>query len=332
MQTGNVSGLDERQAEAVLKATRILQRNITPSTNKKGGVIHKFEEPIQVLSQFGYIDFLELNFDAGTAVVADFKFGKNSRIPIAAANYQIQAYVLGVWDTYPEINEIKGGIIAPFMVAEEDWCDFNRKTHEADIRADINLLINAGLSPDPVNERPSAECCQYCARIHECAAVKKNIQDKLPERFKKLGLDPSEFTGLDPSKLGLDREVAGKMRKMAAVAKKWSESVLWETLNNASTKGLVPEGFDLRHKDKRLSLKLDNEGEAASLCTGLGIDYGDLTQAVSYGFSIDKLAGVLKKKNPSDKNHKARLIKFLADQGLIPSTRDTEPYLKEIKK
>lgn len=117
----------------------------------------------------GTLDLLGTDF-RGTAILADFKFGRDP-VDATADNWQLGAYALGVHDTFPDFERVVAMPIQPripWNLRQEPYAF----THFEDIRTNIERVIADCEKPDALLI-PGTEQCRYCKGYEECPAVRE---------------------------------------------------------------------------------------------------------------------------------------------------------------
>jgi superfamily II DNA or RNA helicase len=183
---------------------------------RKGAKTILQEKRVKVIDQAGSFDELIIHPD-NTAHLIDYKFAYNA---YHADGMQAKAYVLGCFDEFPSIKEIKAHFILPFR-SEVSVQRYTREDYET-IVTEVRAVIERARKADPADFRAN-KYCAYCARAGACPVLGKIAIDlaaryadeeiKVPEgAFETHG---SKFT---------DPVIAGELMKIAPIVEKAAES------------------------------------------------------------------------------------------------------------
>lgn len=218
---------DLELTEAAVKCKQFMAR-----FNKPGTVHHK-ELRLPIQDQFGHLDHLFIQTDASADVV-DLKFARNF---YKADTGQFWAYMLGVWDRFTEVNEIRVWVLHPFL----DSVDTETYTRERDydrLHAIVASIIQRANECDPSTFRVGKHCT-YCGRLSTCrswAEIGVSVASRYDKEFEKYTLPATGTThGSDVD----DVETLAILWRIAPLVKKASEG--WRKA--ALQKRL--EGFDI---------------------------------------------------------------------------------------
>jgi superfamily II DNA or RNA helicase len=133
-------------------------------TLQSSRTIHHQEIKVAMLDgQSGHIDHLFLQPD-GSADLVDLKFSFSSTYK--ADSPQFWAYCLGVWNTFPEVNDIRVWVLLPF-IDEVDTEEFNKDEHYDLFYASGKKIIEMAEASDPATFRVGRHC-NWCARLKNC--------------------------------------------------------------------------------------------------------------------------------------------------------------------
>lgn len=133
---------------------------------------------------FGTADVVILRGKLGYLV--DFKFGRNG-VPDASQNLQAAAYAVGVFDQFPELDEIQVWFLLPRR-DETTHCTLSRNDLPT-VRKTLETLYDEVTQPSP--PRTPSSACQYCARAGDCVEL--------------TGSALSLNTGLEPLQIPADK-------------------------------------------------------------------------------------------------------------------------------
>jgi hypothetical protein len=272
---------------------------------------------------FGTVDRVIVT---GTHVdVVDFKFGRGE-IDDADINIQGQAYLLGVMDSYPELETATVHFLIPRR-AETLTYDYTRADMET-IRLRIKLIIEKAESGDL---RPNTEGCRYCRHRLTCTA----LSDKLLPLAKKYAPTVEDFEvelyqNLSPAEVD-DPLMLGKMLNVSQVVDKWAAAVRKRSMELAEKEGLEIPGYALAWRNP--SVKIENANEAFDALSGMFTpdEFMDVC-----GITIPQLTKALASKLPhgEKKNARGQIELLLEQAGLMEpeESRPRTPYLKKDRK
>jgi hypothetical protein len=224
------------------------------------------------LSTFGTCDRLTIK---GTkALLADYKTGV-SQIDHPSENWQSKAYTIGVFDKFPEIDEVTFVFYIPFYNDTPNYT-FHRDDLPK-IREEVSRVIARATyvrskwsSGSPSLEELSPnQNCRFCHYEDSCPALGGMVL----EVADKLGSSVPEISGNDdPSDLEA-------LWSVAKVVTNWA---------NAFRKNLVERVKDgdvslpsLRLKSMGTPKKCNDNGALVSVAQDFGVDEGDILEIAS---------------------------------------------------
>lgn len=235
LETGKTDGLNDEQLQ-VVDMCRDYVQELERQARVRGPVAIHREVKLDIANglTFGTADFLLLGA-GGVGELVDFKMGRNP-VPDAEVNAQMQAYALGVFERFPELQTLKVHILLP----RRDEVS-TAVYHRADMPR-LRLRIETIIARCEAAEQKlcPTEHCIYCARqgtcssLHEKALVVANGYDeelKLPEQYH-----PGQI--VDPA-------VMSRALTVARVMEKWCESVKHHALQMRLGGQEIP-GHELR--------------------------------------------------------------------------------------
>lgn len=201
------------------------------------------EVKLRYFDQWGFCDTLIL---AGTrAGLIDWKFAYNWYDADAP---QFHAYCIGVWDKYPEIEEIEVHVPHPFR-DEIDLATFTRKEHYARFAGEIAAIIQRAKKNDPAHYQISQQC-NYCGFAAKCSKLAR-VGDELAKRYcpepielPEGSMHGSEIT--DPVAIATLHRLAPIVEKAAGGWKKRALE-LWD-------EGVAIPGYEMSHRAGRRSI------------------------------------------------------------------------------
>lgn len=122
------------------------------------------DEQTGELLTFGTCDELIIREDKKTVLVNDFKFGAFP-VPKADDNLQVYAYVVGVFQKYPECERVFAEIIQPSEgLSPENMASFSRKEDYPKLLAVVSNIVRRALEARPEDAVPSPEACKFCKK------------------------------------------------------------------------------------------------------------------------------------------------------------------------
>ncbi len=220
---------DLELTSAAKQCHSFLQRFYKPESK------HFKELRLQILDQYGHLDHLFVHAD-GTADLIDLKFARNI---YGADTAQFWAYSLGVWDKFPDVNEIKVWVLHPFL----DHIDIETFTRDADydrLCATVAKIIRNAEDPNPDSFKIGKHCT-YCGRLKSCrkwAELGVEIANRYTEQGKKFQLPQGSVHGSD---IG-DPETLAVLWRLAPLVQKaadgWRKAALTKRLDGEDIPGL----------------------------------------------------------------------------------------------
>ena len=236
LETGNIDGLLEEQLQ-VVEMCRGYIENLEASARAAGPVeIHR-EVQLAIADDltFGTADYLLISPESRSADLVDFKFARNS-VPDSEVNPQVQAYVLGVFEKFPDIDLIRAHVLLPrrdeVFVAEYTRADMDR------LRLRISTIISRCEIPEP--ELYPTDNCLWCSRQATCAALHKHALTIANGYEGELHI-PDQF---HPGQI-VDPSMMSRALTVARVMEKWCDSVKHHALQ-MRLGGLEIPGHELR--------------------------------------------------------------------------------------
>ena len=215
LETGNTTGLNDEQLQ-VVNLCRDYVEALERQARARGAVTLHREVLLTIAGgiTFGTADFLLVGED-GTGELVDFKFGRNS-VPDAEINPQMQAYALGAFERFLQIQTLKVHILLPRR--DEVSTATYRRADMPRLRLRVETIIARCEAAEP-EVRPT-ENCLWCARQAECHALHRHALAIAGGYEKELKL-PDEFhPGHITNPATMSRALV-----VARVMEKWCESV-----------------------------------------------------------------------------------------------------------
>ena len=308
MEKESTVGLTEEQTLIVEMCLGYINDLKTPTTK-----VFK-ETRLKILDQFGTADWVLLN---GTkAHLVDTKFGRRS-VPDAEVNAQLQAYAIGVWDKWPEIDTITVHILLPRR-DEVSTHTFSRGSDYSNIRLRIQTIIARAKQALPEFFNPTPSGCTYCGRTGKCGALAAVALKKA----KEATLEKDEI--LDPSK----PEQISEFLRIAPILEDWIKKVREEALRVHLYEGVEIPGF--RCVDRSTPRTITSPMGAWSILQDkMSLD--DFMASVSRVSitELEKNFSASAEKGQKGKS-KQQLENLLRDAGVL-NEESTIKYLKPIK-
>lgn len=138
------------------------------------------------------------------AKVLDLKTGALGLPSKAAENVQVKAYILGLFDKFPELEIVDGALTNPVTLEHTDDLRITRADLPA-IEAELRALVEA--YEDPFAVPTPGEHCSHCECLDRCWALKPTIMKHTA------ALWPMTPQDLDPTNPNLSLAARG-MRKL----------------------------------------------------------------------------------------------------------------------
>ena len=183
----------------------------------KLGTTHHKELRLAIQDQFGHLDHLYLHTDLSADIV-DLKFARNI---YKADTAQFWAYMLGTWDRFPEVEEIRVWVLHPFL-DHVDTETYSRSKDYNRLHAVVARIIKGAENPNPDNFRIGKHCT-YCGRLSTCrkwAELGVDIASRYDTEGRKYSIPSTGSThGPDID----DPETLAVLWRIAPLIKKASE-------------------------------------------------------------------------------------------------------------
>lgn len=190
---------------------------------------------------YGTSDLLDI-YNDGTAVMYDWKTGYG-QVEDAEVNAQVQAYTLGVFQKFSEINELAFYLVLPRR--QEITHALYKRSDMDRIRLRLGTIIARAKLAQEYN--PTEGVCDYCANQGSCKA----LAEKALIVGQKAGFDV-------PASITTDGSPAdkGKLLKLANLLADWSEATKKEILRQSLEEGQEIAGYKL--DQRRTPRTIDN--------------------------------------------------------------------------
>ena len=262
---------------------------------------------------FGTADFVAIAGKSG--LLMDWKFGRGA-VDHADSNAQGCAYALGVFEMFPELEDLTVHFVQPRrqFISKHTY---TRKDTER-MRLRIHTIIRRANARNR-EEHPGIHCC-YCSKQATCAKL-RSLALPLASRYAELSI-PEE---LHPSRIVSPEQMAHCL-DCAKILKEWIESVSFHAIDMA-TNGVNIPGYKLVNRAARKTI---SDALAA---------YGAVKDNVSFesflaccgNVKIEALCDQISVSAPRGQKQKAKdaLIAKLVEDGIITQGASSK-FLKRI--
>lgn len=253
--TGNMSGLSEEE-RVFIEAARM----------QSDGFAGTLPQPVLTLSEVkvecanlplrGTADKVYVGGDR--ALVADLKTGPNGLPDDADDSEQVLAYILGVYNAFPNVVSCDGILINPRTREISDRMQTERKDIPS-LEARLGSLI--AVIEDPFSEPCPGSHCTDCRHVARCWALAPTI--------KQAGslLWPLTPSDLDPTNVTVDPAVRGVRAVLRSILEKWCDAV--KEADNAS--GVTPPGWKRIERAGNPTVPVENRLLVVERIRDLGI-------------------------------------------------------------
>ena len=281
-------------------------------------------------STFGTCDRLFMSGDK--AVAADYKTGRGS-VDDAQVNWQAKAYTLGVFQTYPEIDQLDFYFIIP-QRDEISHATFHRKQMPELADAIEQILKNAakahacwdsGKAPLELLKADTL-ICRYCANAGNATTPAKcpkilGIAVEVAKRYSpELDIKLPETTHASDND---DPEVISQMLKLIPILEKWADGTKHKAKVMAVTQGIQIPDFEI--KTRTGTRTITDPLMAWKGVESLGVDLEEFLKAVgSVSVSaFEKMVGE-KAKRGEKKKLVADIMSQLYAHGALKQNEDSQ--------
>lgn len=201
----------------------------------KFGTRHHRELRLAIQDQFGHLDHLFVHSD-GSADLVDLKFAQNI---YKADSAQFWAYMVGAWDKFPAIEEIRVWVLHPFL-DHIDVETFSRSKDYERLNATVRLIIERAENPNP-DQFQIGKHCTWCGRLKTCrkwAEFGVEIATRYAKDGQKFQLPQGSVHGSDIE----DPETLAVLWRLAPLVQKaadgWRKAALDKRLEGIDLPGL----------------------------------------------------------------------------------------------
>lgn len=262
METGDLAGLDGEQRVCVERCWEVFEEETKDATE-----IHK-ELTLEIAGNttFGTADLIALW--PKKAFIGDAKFGRIA-VTDAKINLQGWAYAIGLFERYPQIDDITVMFVQPRLTMVTSH-SFNRQKDFERIKGRVDSIIEKATLARKSKKKdyysPNEISCLYCGNRASCPAVAKLAvpvaranDTTLAKNLPKL-IDPKKLT---TPVLRSNAEVTRRiLEKWCDAVKQWCDSVKEHNVSAVVNGEDVP-GYSIRYrKNPRKILSIDAAFEA----------------------------------------------------------------------
>jgi hypothetical protein len=301
-ETENFSGLTEEQV--ILVDTCLTYVNDLIQGFESRPLINLKEQKLKVLSQFGSVDRILISGRVGHVI--DYKFGRRS-VEDAEFNIQLQAYILGVFDKFKDVQVITGHLLMPRR-DEVSTYTYTREHDYDRIKLRVATIIARAKAGKEFS--PTLKGCEFCGKKGACPALGKLALKQSTEiAFGEKGT--AEMIGVNLT----DRDTLSRMLSVAAIMEKWAVAIRKEGLRLSLEEGMDIPGYTVTYKKSARSV---TSAQGAWDLLKEDISVNDFLECVST-VSIEKLeTAFAAKAQRGDKGRsKQALENKLRDAGLF---------------
>ena len=234
-ETGDDRGLDEYQLRLVNMCREFVNGLLPPGASR----FTEMRFPI-VGKDYGYGDLVALKGNKGWYV--DYKFGFNKQEDVEI-NPAAQAYVLGMFTTFPYLTEVEVVYLYPRL---EEVSQFTfRKTDVPKIVARITAIKERHTRATPETCRAHEDTCVYCVHLGTCPVAGKALLPVAQKYAETHGLDVPVVPDLSQIR---DPVVWGKIYKGLPAIEAFVDSAKRHALEYRQQSGNEIPGTTLREK------------------------------------------------------------------------------------
>lgn len=143
-------------------------RDVTRRTLGRRRTPGKYEVRIDLPNkQWGYVDFVSVSPNSKEVRILDYKFGFAVADANAYHSAQLQAYVLGIFESMPKIDWVVARLVKA-RLKQTERAFFTRDKHYAALRVRYDRLLKT--AKDPKSKRVTS-MCTYCVHNLRCPFV-----------------------------------------------------------------------------------------------------------------------------------------------------------------
>ena len=317
LETGITDGLVDEQLQ-VVEMCRGYIESLEAAAKSVGAISILREVQLNIAGglTFGTTDYLLVSPGSRSADLVDFKFGRNT-VPDSEINPQVQAYVLGAFEKFPDIDLIRAHVLLPrrdeVFVADYSRADMDR------LRLRISTIISRCEHPEP--ELCPTDNCLWCSRQATCAALHKHALTVANGYEGELQI-PDQF---HPGQI-IDPTMMSRALALARILEKWCDSVKHHALQMRLGGQEIP-GHELR---TRAGIRKITDSLAAWAAVRDRLSPDQFVACCDV--SISKLENTFAEAAPRGGKTKAKqeFSEALADLGIVESGKESF-YLAKTK-
>lgn len=310
VEKGDLTGLNEEQVQVARLCLDYIE-----GLGAGGETLREHKLSIGGGLTFGTVDYLRQEGDRADLV--DFKFGRNP-VPDAEENAQVQAYALGVFELWPDVQSVRVHILQPRR-DEVSTASYTRGDVPR-LQLRVSTIIACCEAEAPAL-RPT-ENCLWCSRQGVCPALHKHAltiakgygdELQIPDQFH-----PSQITS---------PVVMGHALAVARVMEKWCESVRHHALQMRLGGQEIP-GHELRTASGKRRIK-----DPIAAWAAVKHQVPPEAFIACCDVSLPKLENAFAEAAPRGVKAKAKqeLSEALADLGIIETAKESL-YLAKTRK
>lgn len=273
----------------------------------------------QGIDTFGTVDLVYIR--GNQAIVIDYKTGYG-KIEDCSVNAQAQAYTLGIFQKFQEVDEVEFVFVIPNR-QEVSMHTYTRAEHEDAIRLRLNTIIRRATAEERTCN-PQPYLCEYCDFQSKCPALAQKAL-LIASRYEKDGFEvPEEVHGSNTT----DPEDMAKLLKLAPIMEAWASGVRKAALDMSVRDGLDIPGY--RRTERSGARKITSALNAYEAIKDQ-VRIEDFLAACT-GISVPQLEEYFSESQPRGKKGKAKqeLENKLRDAGALEEG-STVYLLKPIK-
>lgn len=264
---------------------------------------------------WGYADKIILLRSCTAAHLVDYKFGANSQEDVAT-NPAAQAYVLGMFQKWPDLDTIHVHYLYPRR-EEISKHTYTRKDVPM-IRLRIQTIVDRVKALEHTGDRnPLPDNCQWCARKATCTALHRMV---LPLATRYAGKHDISLVQPDFSAISRPEDWA-KLLPYTSVLEQMADSIKRHALEFREQTGQEIPGYELRSRQGKK--KIINADVAYKVASEFGVTHDQFMRCVDV--SAKQLTDAVKEN--ASRGDKAKVAgameSSLRDAGVLESGGET---------
>lgn len=289
---------DEEEVEIYNQITRDEDELISMVLQDRPYVTHReVRLDVEVDAESPTFGTCDLLLRCGTrALMIDYKTGI-SKIDEPQDNWQAKAYTLGVFQKYPEIEEVVFAFIVPLNGGVLVGTFHRPEMYQ--LRADISTVIRRAEQTRPkwangtidIDDLKPSVNCRFCRHEDECPAL-GGLCVEVAKRYRPDLLPEGSIAASD---IG-DPATLGKLHIVAGIVEHWASAIKFKAVS-AALAGQEFEG--LRLKSMGALKKTVEKNYLATLAVRYGLTMPEVIDAAE--LTLNQLAEALHNKAPRGK-------------------------------